>query len=144
MIVPVRAKADIGQPPVHAILCSLVMSAFGRAHALDRRLSTAILRGLDLPAQAVLPVEPDGSLNLAASALGAAWRGYGWPAEELGNVLYVLDHLSRESNVDLLATFIAHPVTGLPMSLGGVIVSLGIPYSWSHTQIAAWLRACGY
>lgn len=145
MIVLDRAQVDMVQPRVPAVLCSWVAATFGRGQDFDRRLSTAILRGVELQANTpILIVASVNSLNLATTALGAAWHGYGCPAEDLGNVEYVLAELSRESHVDLLATFIAHPESGLPMSLGGIIVSLGVTNSWSHIQIAAWLRTYGY
>ncbi len=124
------------------------------------KLSTAIRRGRrhqGLLAHAVgtphLPPMPSSrragatqhtELDFTSCALGTAWHGFGFPDHVLPNGALVLRELSAATGIDLLATFVMHPVTELPMSLAGGVFSLHTSHSWTDEEIIAWLADLGY
>src|SRR5687767_2348891 len=110
------------------------------------KLSTAMRRG---SAHQVLRATAVGapqssSFDLTSCVLGPAWLGLGHPASDLTNGSFVLAELSADTGVDLLSTIVSHPVTGLPMSLGGAIVSLDTIHGWTPDEIIPWLTDLGY
>ncbi len=121
------------------------------------KLSTAIRRGRGhqvLRANAVGVSQPSlgpsptpagaAQLDFTSCALGTAWHGLGLPASDLTNGLFVVHKLSVATGIDLLGTFVAHPLTELPMSLSGAIFSLHTSHGWADDEIIGWLADLGY
>jgi hypothetical protein len=109
------------------------------------KLSTAIRRGSQQDAHhrhgsSTLPP----SLDFTASVLGTAWLGLGRPTSRLPDGLAILAELSEVVEDDLIGTIVAHPVTGLPMSLSGAVLDLDVAYGWTVEEITAWLADLGY
>ncbi len=125
------------------------------------KLSTAIRRGRGRQALRALAVgtrqpslgvapattvakKPRAQLDFTSCALGTAWHGFGYPASDLTNGALVLRELSAATGVDLLGTFVPHPLTELPMSLSGAIFSLHTSHGWADDEIIGWLTDLGY
>gem|GEM_PF-6583172 len=120
--------------------------------AIQRGSRRQVLRSLAVGAQqpslgaapATTVANPRAQLDLTGCALGAAWHGLGLPASDLTNGLLVVRELSLATGIDLLGTFVAHPLTKLPMSLGGAVISLHTSHGWADDEIIGWLADLGY
>ena len=120
--------------------------------AIQRGSRRQVLRSLAVGAQqpslgaapATTVAKPRAQLDLTGCALGTAWHGLGLPASDLTNGALVLRELSTTTGVDLLGTFVPHPLTELPMSLSGAIFSLHASHGWADDEIIGWLADLGY
>jgi hypothetical protein len=125
----------------YALLCL----PHGDTMEVVMKLSTA-LRGDGHQGLSVTTVDdlPTSSFDLSSGLLATAWLEMGHHASDLPNGSLVVAELSSDVGIDLLSTMVSHPVTGLPMSLGGAIVSLDSVYHWADTAIVSWLDDLGY
>ena len=111
------------------------------------KLSTALRRGAACatPPHPLIDADSEAPpFDITTSVLAEAWRGLGHARTDPPNGMVILAQLSAETGVDLVAPSVSHPITGLPMSLSGAIVSLNRNFHWTHKEIIAWLAQLGY